>query len=155
MARQRIAHGAEIDVVTPEELAIAMARRRGRVRLALGGDKQERLNEDFPVVGFDTIVTSWNRGTGGDNFTVPANEVVALCKHNPRRIAGSVQNIGANPVYVYLGVVTDVIPGNTTSMICGYMASGGEFNFKLTDDVWAGPVSVWSSLGSTLVWGEH
>jgi hypothetical protein len=143
------------DITLPEEVAIALATRRTRVVLALGGGQQERLDDDMPIVGSLRLVTSYRRGTGGDNFVVPAAQVVKLCQHDPARIAGNLQNIGANPLFVYLGVPADVVQGNATSMVCLFLAANGIWDFKLSNDVWCGPVSLFSTLGTTVVWGTH
>jgi hypothetical protein len=159
MARQRIAHGAEIEVPSLEELAEVLADRDPNIIIGMGGDVKERMLDDVPMKGTVTQVTSFLRGNGSDNFVVPVAAFVQLCKHNVSRIAGTIQNIGANPAYVYLASLDRLAPlnfGAINGIIVGYLAaSGGVFDFKLTNDVWKGPVSVYSVLGTTLVWGEH
>lgn len=156
MSKQTIGPGGgQIDAVTPDELAAALAERRTNVVFGLGGGKTERMNEDSPMKGTLRQITSYNRGQGNDNFVLAANTLTKLCDHNPTRIAGNIQNIGANPVFLYLGEGNNVIPGANGSVFTGYLAAGGSFDFKLTNDCWCGPVWLYSVLGTTLVWGEH
>ncbi len=159
--RQRIIPGQEINAATPEELAEIFLRPRQHVMLGMGGGVIEEYMDDMPMKGTRRQVTSYSRGTGADNFIVPANVVTDLCPHSPRRLAGTITNSGSNPATVYLAYAARVnaqgTPGAMAGggIICGYLFASGTFDFKLTNDVWCGPVSVWSLLGTTLVWGEH
>lgn len=155
MAKQRIVHGAMIDTVTPDELAAQLATRRTNVVFALGGGPSDRLDEDMPMRGTLRQVTSYRRGGGGDNFIVPADQVIQLCNYDPARIAGTLQNIGANPLMVYLAQPENVIQGNATVTVVGYLGQYGDWDFVLSKDVWCGPVSLWSQLGTTVAWGTH
>lgn len=153
--KQIVKPGGTIDAVTQEELTIALAEKRANVVLGLGGGMTERLDDDSPMRGTVRQITSFRRGGGSDNFVCPANQVVSLCKQNPRRICGNLQNIGANPVFVYCALVTDIVQGNASVLVAGYLVQYGSWDFKLTNDAWCGPVSLFSTLGTTVVWGEH
>lgn len=162
MAKQKIMPGGSLDIPTEEEIARMFAPARPRVVLGMGGATQEKIVDDIPMRGTRRQLTSHNRGDGGDNFVVPAAAVVDLTDLTESRIAGTVINIGTNPCTIYLAKASRVIAqGNPGTMagggiICGYMfGTGGEWDFKLSNDVWCGPVSVWSLLGTTLVWGVH
>lgn len=160
MAKQRIVPGGEIDAVTLEELAEIIGRRSPNIVLGLGGTPDvERMNEDSPMKGTIRQVTSYNRGNGGDNFILPAAAFTQLCDSDGARVCGTIQNIGANPVYTYLCPPSRLRAlnfGAVNGIMVGYLAAnGGEWDFKLTNDVWCGPVTLYSTLGSTLVWGVH
>lgn len=163
MAKQRITPGATIDVPTPEELALLFPPPRPNVVIGMGGATIEDLVDDIPMRGVRRLLTSHNRGDGSDNFIAPAGQLVDLCPLNPARIAGTIINIGNNDAFVYFASSKRVTPqgapgGGITGggIICGYLfASGGEWDFKLTNDVWCGPVSIYSTAGTTLVWGVH
>lgn len=161
MAKQTVIPGQSIDVPTAEELAEVFRDPYVRVILSLGAaDSIEEIHNDIPTKGVRSLTTSWRRGGGSDNFVVPAAQFVQLCDYRPGRLAGTIQNVGANPCFAYLAPVQDVrrvgAQGTINGFIVGYMASGGgNFDFKLTNDVWGGPVTVYSVLGTTLVWGEH
>jgi hypothetical protein len=160
MAKQRIFHGGTVDVVTPEEMAEILASQQPNLIIGMGGSEIEEVQPDLPVKGTLTQLTSFNRGDGSDNFVVSAAAFIQLCLHNPRRIAGTVQNIGANPCYFYLATLaklTNTQFGAVSQVAVGYINGGGSGNwdFKLSNEVWKGPVCVYSPLGTTLVWGEH
>lgn len=163
MAKQRITPGGTIDVPTEQEMARMFAPAEPKIVIGMGGSQQEKLVDDIPMRGVRRLLTSFNRGDGSDNFIVPAAQIVDLCDFNGARIAGTILNIGANPVYVYLStsqqVSTQGNPGGGmtgSGIICGYLfANGGNWDFELSRDVWCGPVSAYSTLGSTLVWGVH
>jgi hypothetical protein len=159
VARQRIMPGQEIDVVTPEELAEYATSRDPNIVLGLGGNQMEEEILDSPMRGTIRQLTSWRRGTGADNLIIPAAQFVTLCGHNPHRVAGSLINALANPVYVYLAALQDVQAmgfGAVSGVFTGVLATQwSNFDFKLTNDVWCGPVQLYSPLGTTVVWGEH
>jgi len=162
MAKQRIVPGGEIEAVTLQELAEILGQRTPNITLGLGGTPDvERMNEDSPMKGTIRQITSFNRGNGGDDFVVPPAAFTALCDHDAARVCGTIQNIGANPVYTYLCPLSRLTGsglsfGDVTGIMVGYLAAnGGAWDFKLTNDVWCGPVSLYSTLGSTLVWGVH
>lgn len=161
MAEQRVHPGGTLDIPTPEELAQVFSRPYERVVLSLGAAGQiEKIIDDVPVKGLRTLATAWSRGGGSDNFIVPPAAMTQLCDFREGRLAGTIQNIGANPCFVYLAPLTDLArrgaQGSINGVIVGFMAAnGGSFDFKLTNDVWGGPVCVYSVLGTTLVWGEH
>ena len=155
MAKQTIRHGATIDTLTPEELAEIFDKPRPNVVLGLGGGEVERLDEDTPMRGTRRQITSISRNEGSDNFPVAAATFVELCRHNPGRIAGSIVNVGTNPVYVYLAPIArlQAVGFGAATVFTGYLTPNGSFDFKLTNDVWCGPVTVYSVLGTTLAWG--
>lgn len=153
--RQRIAHGAAIDALTAEEAAEIFAQPRENVVLGLGGGVIEEIMDDMPMRGTRRQITSYRRGTGGDNFIVPAAKLILLTDYDAARIAGTLMNVGANPVLVYLAQTADVQVGNATVVVAASLNTSGSWDFKLSNDVWCGPVSVYSTLGTTLVWGVH
>lgn len=163
MAKQRVMHGSTIDVVTPEEMADFLAQRDPNIVFGLGGSSTtvEELSEDFPMKGTLRQLTSDKRGSGGDNFVIGAGQLLDLVPIDGARIAGTVTNISTNPVFVYLASRQRVLAqGNPGSMagggiVCGYLFANSAWDFKLSNDVWCGPVSVYSALGATLVWGVH
>lgn len=161
MARQRVHPGGELDIPTPEELAEVFAKPYERVIVSLGAASGiEEVHNDVPAKGIRTIATSFARGGGSDNYPVVANTFQELCPRRIGRLAGTIQNIGTNPCLAYLGTVDQVKrigpQGAINGIIVGFIAAnGGAFDFKLTNDCWGGPVTVWSALGTTLVWGEH
>ena len=163
MAKQRITPGGTIDAITQEEIAEIFQTPQRTNILCMGGGTIEEAKEDIPYRGYRSMVTSHNRGDGSDNFTVPAAAIVELCDANVGRIAGTIINIGSNPVYVYMAKSSRVTPqgqpgGGITGggIMCGYLfGNGGKWDFRISDQVWHGPVSVYSLLGSTLVWGVH
>lgn len=164
--KQKIVAGKEIDVVTPEELAEVFTRPFERVIYTLGGaDSVEEVHDDIPTKGTRSIATAFQRGAGSDNLVIQAATFTEVCSFRPGRLAGTVQNIGSNPAFTYLAPLTYVrrlaaspagpVP-TINGVIVGFLAAGtGVFDFKLTNEVWGGPVTVWSLLGTTLVWGEH
>lgn len=153
--KQRIVHGAEIDTVTPTELANELAKRRANVEIALGGGTQERLVEDIPLLGTDRQILSYRRGRGSDNLVIAAAVVTELCQEDPRRLAGNIQNIGANPVTIYLARQADVQVNISSVIVAGQLAAGGSgiWDFTLSKRVWCGPVCLFSTLGTTVIWG--
>jgi len=155
--RQRIMHGAEIDVVTPDELAAALAQRRANVVLGMGGGATERLSEDLPIRGTLRQITSYHRGRGADNLILAAGVFTQLCEADPARVAGNVQNTGANSLYVYGALVRDINApfGAVTQCLCGYIAASGAWDFTWSNDVWCGPVTLYSALGTSITWGTH
>lgn len=161
MAKQIIHPGGSIEIPTPEELAEIFRKPYERVLLSLGAANSiEEVHDNVPTKGTRSIATAYERGGGSDNFVLPANTFTKLCAARPGRLAGTVQNIGANPCLAYLAPLNDITrqgaQGSINGFIVGFIAAnGGAFDFKLTNDCWGGPVTVWSLLGTTLVWGEH
>lgn len=160
MAKQRVQPGGTIDAVTHQELEEFFTRlARPRALLSLGGGTLEQLMDDMPVRGMLRHVTSFHRGDGNDNFVVPVAAYAQMLGPEPARIAGSVINIGANPAFVYLNTmdrVQNIPQGTVQGMPVGYLfANGGTWDFKLSNEVWCGPVTIYSVLGTTLVWGTH
>lgn len=161
MAKQRVHPGGELDIPTPEELAEVFRTPYERVIISLGAaNAVEEIHDDIPAKGIRSIATAFQRGAGSDNFVVAANVFTELCPRRAGRLAGTIQNIGANPCLAYLAPLNEVKrqgpQGTINGFIVGYIApGGGSFDFKLTNDCWGGPVTVWSLLGTTLVWGEH
>lgn len=162
MAKQRITPGGTLDVPTEEELARMFSMPKPNVIVGMGGSTDERIVDDIPMRGTRRQLTSHNRGNGADGLVLQPATLTDVCELNPSRIAGTLTNIGANPVYVYLGKASRVLaqgnPGGNVAgggVICGYLFPNSAWDFKLTNDVWCGPVSAFSVLGSTLVWGVH
>lgn len=161
MARQRVHPGGELDIPTPEELAEVFSKPYERVILSLGASNAvEEVHDDVPARGIRSIATAYQRGGGSDNFVVPVATFTKLCDPRPGRLAGTIQNVGVNPCFIYLAPLVEVqrigAQGSINGFIVGYVgANGGSFDFKLTNDCWGGPVTVYSQLGTTLVWGEH
>lgn len=157
--KQRIMHGSTIDAVTPEELAEALAKSDPNVIFGLGGGTIEEVNLDSPMKGTLRQITSFDRGSGSDNFIVPAAAFTDLVDFDPSRIAGTIQNIGAGACYVYMNYAARCKRfgfGEVSGVPVGYLVgNGGTWDFKLSNDVWCGPVCVYSTPGTTLVWGVH
>ena len=158
MADQKIIPGAKLGAMTTDELVIELAKQRTRIVLAMGGGPQERLDDNIPLPGTVRQVTSYKRGTGSDGLAIAAAQFVQLVQPDPARIAGNLQNIGANPLFAYM-MAKNEIPaqqqGTITSVLCAYLAANGSWDFTISKDVWCGPVTLYSPLGTTVVWGVH
>lgn len=159
MAKQKVFHGGTIDVVTPEEAAEMLAAREPNIVLGLGGSQVEEVQPDMPMRGTLRQLTSFDRGDGADNLAIPPAVFTLLCQHNASRVAGSLINTGVNPLYVYLGKMSRAQNqgfGAVSGIFVGVLATQwSNFDFKITNDVWCGPVILYSPLGTTVAWGEH
>lgn len=158
--RQRIAHGAEIDAVTSQELRDALSPQDGKqfgftsVESVLIGN----FNKPEPVL---MVVPPMRRlrvtrvGIGNDALVIAAATWTKLCQSNEGRLAGSLQNNGANPLTYYLAEVDDINLNGHSNRPSGVLNPGGSsWDFRWSKHLWGGDVTVFSALGTTIAWGE-
>jgi hypothetical protein len=92
-------------------------------------------------------------------FTVPTTGAIIFTA-NVARFGGALINTGSNPLQLVLGVDLANVQGSPMGGVgqAGYgtlwlSASGGSWNFKLTDSLWAGSVYGYAIGGSTTIAG--
>ena len=120
--------------------------------LSVGGLDTDSYVQNAPVPGGERYVISSRRAMGGDNFTVPAATPVLLAGGNAGRIGGSVVNFGANPVFLYLCGKGEINFGQTGKFTL-VLNTNCSWDLKLSSQVWTGPISCYSVLGTSLAWG--
>lgn len=148
--KQKIVHGAVLDVATYNELAELLQKFGESGHVAFGSDSIERELENWPVIGGRRqIRVAKTRGDNG--FVVPVNQYTDLLDQDAGRGGLSIVNIGANPCFVFL---TDAQTARDQQghVASGYLAAnGGAWDGKIGNAEWVGKVSVLSVLGTTLV----
>lgn len=156
MARQPLKPGKTIDALTPGEAAqIFTKSARPHLLWALGAGDVEQPFDDVPFEGMRSLVTSRWRQDGSDNLVVAAATFQDVTDTDIRRVGGSLINTGSNPMYVYLQYARELVQQGFGHVqgFAGYLAANGAWDFKISNEVWKGPVAVYSVLGTTGAWG--
>lgn len=153
MARQKIVPGGEIEVASPAELAELLREYARSGHHAFGSGSIERKRENWPTMGGQREIRV-TMARGNYNLTVAAATYTDLVAANDGRGGLNVQNTGSNPCYVFLTTARFAQDQNGV-VAAGYLApSGGAWDGRFGDAEWVGDVSVYSTLGTTLCWGE-
>lgn len=114
--------------------------------LAFGAAFDERVLDDWPVNGHKRLAVP-NRGMGG-LITAAAAAYQDVVGADLGRGGLQLYNYGANPCFVYLAAKGDAQNGGVPT---GYLGSGnGSWDGRISGEVWCGPVSIQSPLGTTL-----
>lgn len=114
-------------------------------RVAFGGSYTEQRLANWPVSGHQRIVAR-GRVHGGTQV-LPAAAYTDLMSRDAGRGGLSIVNTGVNPVYVYLAPAGDAQNGGTPT---GWLTGGGDWDGKISDELWCGAVSVQSPLGTSI-----
>lgn len=134
-----------------DEIVKAIRANATGVDIAFGGGSQEQRLENYPVAGRTRVVTK-GHGRGQRQLAIAAAAWTDLVPKNAGRGGLSLINIGANPCWVFLATAG---AAQNDGVFSGYLfADGGEFDGKITHELWCGPISLYSPLGTTIVWGE-
>lgn len=149
--KQLIKHGATIETATISEIADLLRESSTSEHVAFGGDSIERTVENWPVVGHERKVRA-TRTQGDDNLVIAAATYTDVLDQDMGRGGLSMMNIGANPCFVYLAAARDA-KDRSGKVAAGYLAPGASWDGRISDQMWVGPVSVRSVLGTTLVLG--
>lgn len=147
---QKIRPGGTIETVTREEIAELLQEFSSSQRVAFGGDSIERTIRDWPVKGHERVIRA-DSTRGDSNLVIAAAMYVDIVDQNAGRGGLSLINIGANPSFVYM-VNAKTAQEQNGKVATGYLAPGASWDGKISDELWVGPVSVQSPLGTTLVW---
>jgi hypothetical protein len=120
-------------------------------QLAYGGLPVDSKLQNYPVPGIDRVIAK-NKTRGNSGLVLTANSFVDVLPNNSGRSGLSLINIGTNPAFVYLSKAGDALesPGIAT----GYLFATGVWDGRISDELWCGPVSAMSLLGTTLVLAE-
>jgi hypothetical protein len=114
-----------------------------------GSDLPDKLG-NWPIPGRNRVVVP-NRSKGQVLVVAPAVYQIVF-NHNKGRGGFQLINIGTNPAFVYLALPGDA-QGNP-GVATGYLFPGGTWDGEITNELWCGPVSVYSALGTTLTVAE-
>lgn len=115
--------------------------------LATGSAQTPQKLENWPIPGHFRYVTPY-RGNGG-NLVLAANAFVDVQEGDPGRMGLSLINTGSNPAFVFGARAGDAENGGVPT---GYLTgTGGSWDGRISGELWCGPVSVQSPLGTTLV----
>lgn len=146
--KQRIHPGGTIDAASSDELAqVLETLKHIDTDIALIDTdsptaRREHL-QHFPYESHARIIVP-RRPSGGLITVDTAGEV--LVQANKGRIGGQLINTGANGVFIYLGTQYD--PG----IGVGWLApNGGNWDFEISDQLWAGAVYAQTTTGSSVV----
>jgi hypothetical protein len=157
--RVHLKHGATLDTVTPDEMRALLQENRdagshgggytgifdviagdfkGPESVLLSNPPVRRLRITKKCHGFESLAIT-NVG-----------DPVQIAESNEGRLGGQVVNTGANPCYIYPAPANDLagMPvGNRPGMWLS--ASGGSWDFTISDIVWGGSVCALSITGAT------
>lgn len=107
---------------------------------------REMVLDQFPVTGSKRALV-YRTGSGFDGLAVPTTGVLVLGS-NVARLGGTIVNLGANAVILYLtstGVQTAGAPAIWLA------ATGGSWDFRLGNVLWCGSVSAVAQTAGTTV----
>lgn len=115
--------------------------------LATGSAQTPQKLENWPIPGHFRYVTPY-RGNGG-LIAATAGVFQDVAEGDPGRMGLSLINSGANPAFVYGARAGDAENGGVPT---GYVGpNGGAWDGRISGELWCGPVSIQSALGTTLV----
>ena len=150
--KQRVQAGGTLDIATKEEIAELLRDFGKSGHVAFGNDRIERIQENWPVMGHRRQIRVKSTH-GSNNVVIAANAYTDIFPANHGRGGLSIINIGANPCFVFLGTAEEAQEQNG-AIASGYIAANGDWDGKIGNAEWVGPVSVLSVLGTTLVTAE-
>lgn len=149
--KQKVVPGGTIDTVTEGEIAKLLREFAAAGHVAFGGDSIEKRLDDWPVKGHSRIIRV-GRTSGDSNLALVANAYTDVLPQDAGRGGLSLINIGANPAFVFLATAQEA-KDRSGKLATGYLFAGGSWDGKISDQLWVGPISVQSVLGTTLVLG--
>jgi hypothetical protein len=123
----------------------------GEDEIALSnGTRQTRRMQDWPIQGFTRYLRPC---TGyGALVTVPATTVTAVSSCNEARMGGTVVNSGGGSVILWLCQFGEVNVAARPQI--SLFASGGSWDYRLSNRMWCGEVWAYSTAGTTLTVAE-
>jgi len=145
--RQRIMHGATIDMVTPEEMEAMLNPREPGDR---GRDQGYSGLYDVVMGDFDhpepVLLVSpparrlriTRHAHGGPAMTVTQAPMLILGS-NEGRMGLTIVNYGTNNLFLYLGALDDVIGGAQMGVLW-LKAGGGSWDGEFSEGLWGGNV---------------
>lgn len=113
--------------------------------IAYGGAPTYQVLENWPVSGRKRIVMPY-RGEGGLIAVAASPNATDLLPNNPARGGLKIVNYGANACFVYLTRAGDATPGSPVI----YIPAAGDWDGKVSGEVWCGPLAVQSTAGTNL-----
>ena len=116
-----------------------------------GGHNTQEVLHNWPVSGRRRIVTTVR--SKGNIITVPATIAPSLLlPTNPGRGGIQFVNWGNNPCYLYLADKGDAANGGVAVIYIS--ALGGSWDGTISKNLWCGPVSIASALGTSVTLAE-
>lgn len=139
-----------VELTKQRKLLEALNSKPTRIGWGGGRNQQEKL-ENWPIGGQDRILTPF-KSRGSANLVIAPATYTKILPTNGGRGGISLINIGANPCFIYLANTGDA---QTGAVGAGYLfPNGGDWDGKITHELWCGPVTAYSTLGTTLVLAE-